>query len=469
MYDTFDASLAAALGILLAILAVGVSALRAIHRRRFDLADVFLVSLGFVYGVGYALVMHVTSTGDNGATGARIARFEGSFWVIPTLEFLAFIAGRLMLTLWSDKPRRPRLLVSDDEIGMGRLHLLAWGFLVVSLCSFLLYVRAYGGVAGYFEMAVAIRSGWFDLAGDNPYAFLFAFNGLAFFASYLFAACTLALPRGYKRAVAIAGFVIAMAVSTTVLVGRLGRVDLLTYWATMLFAFAIYRYGLAVRLMAWGAALVLAILAMMPQVSSWLDRPAAAGVVEFFSYELAFPVESALNTLELDEYRLGKDIALAPIFLLPERIWNVQLGIRTLSDRNSENLLGAPISDGFGYTFPADMLTTGLYQAGHVGPIILVAIFCILLMYLDRFLVYRFPRALSAFLYSHAVFSIAALSTLYADPRMVVMRNFQFLVGISAIWFFGAFLWKRTAQIADARLGRRRSFLESLPASSPGM
>ena len=435
--SSLEISVAMGLGLLVSLLAWSLVALRVTTRGRFDLIDVFVAGFGFVYGAGYAFVIYATDSGFNEVNGLRIAGHESSYWVIPALALICVLGCFAFAAAFVHRPdpggepgSHPDRTAGSDGAAV---RIVAWGFLGSSLIASMLYARAYGGIAGFFEVADALRSGLFDEAAENFWSFLRPFGGLSVFATYLFGAA-IADDKAHGRGWLLLGLTVSIVASSVTLLGWGGRVDLLVYWLTVVAGFLIHRAGVTARLLSWLAALAVAALLVMPPLTDLMNPGKSAAPFDaFFAKELSFPVESTLNSLDLDEHQYGADVLKGPVFLLPERVWGEMLQIRSISNRNSEYLLGDKIHQGFGFTIPPDFVTVGLHQFGLAGPLILAILWCLALAKLDAYLVTRLPRALSAFLYAHAALSIAGLTTLYADPRLVIARNFHFILGLAAL------------------------------------
>jgi hypothetical protein len=433
-----DVTIAVALGWVAFLVASVLVTARVASRGRFDLIDVFVAGLGAVYGAGYAFVIQATSQGGNVYTALRIADHAASFWVVPAIALVCIVVAVGCASAFVHVPAAQDPSIAPTDLSRaprpGVIEAAAWGFLALSVVSSLLYVRAYGGIAGFFTVADALRSGLFDEAGVNAWSFLRPFGGFSIFATYLFGARLVAAPGGWRRP-AMIGFAVSFVVASVTLTGWGGRVDLLMFWVTIAAGLLIHRTGVSPRLLgAIGAIAAAALLAMPALTEAMNPGKAAESVSAFYAKELSFPVESSLNSLHLETHRLGLDIAVAPLYLLPERIWGQPLlGIQSVSDRNSERMHGDVMRQGFGFTIPSDFITLGLHQFGLVGPLVLTVAWCMVLGRLDAFLVLRLPRPLSSFLYAHAAFVIAGLTTLYADPRHVVSRNLHFIVGLLAL------------------------------------
>ncbi|MEZ5653230.1 MAG: hypothetical protein R3E87_22070 [Burkholderiaceae bacterium] len=421
--------------ITLAILLSGVTwafvVVRIGARKRFDLVDIFLLAFGAVYGVAYAFVIYMTMYEGN-VVGFRIIGHEQNFWLIPMVAAFGAIAAAAVSTL-SGEVKTPPAPVATNAVALRKaIFLVAVLFLGVALLATWLYTRAYGGIAGFLAVASALRAGLFDEAGANPLSFLKPFCGFSIFSSYCFAAVF--LDRGQSRdgmfTMAILGFIVSAAISSFTLLGWGGRVDLLAYWASLVFGFLVYRTGLTPRLLLRLTLVMLALIMALPPLTNAMNPGKNRGsFANFFAAELTFPVESSLNIIDFAGSRKGVDLVAAPIFILPERIWR-PMGVEPISDINSELLLGDVPRQGFGYTIPVDITTFGLFQFGLVGPGIVIAIWCLFLIWIDRQLVFRLPRGFSAMLYAHSALFVAALSVLYFDPKMQITRNFHFIAGM---------------------------------------
>lgn len=428
--------LAISLGIFVSLLSWSLVAFRLTLRQRFDLTDIFLLAVGTVYGASSSFIIWATETGQN-PRGIRLIGKEPSYWTVPLLALVCVLACLAVSALGSPRRYSPawstrHAKAFDDRQWSTGLLGLGWAFLALGMLASTLYTRAYGGFAGFFEVADALRAGLFEEAGLNPLSFLKPFGGFSIFASYVLAAVFLVSPT--YRFWSAAGLLASFVWSSGTLLGWGGRVDLLVYWMTLLLGGLIYRVGLLPRLLSGAAALMVAMIVILPPITDMMNPgKSQAGYVEFFAAELTFPLESSLHAMDLREHRYGIDIATAPLFILPERIWS-KLGIEQVSDLNSEALIGDTTQrEGFGYTIPADLMTFGLYQFGIPGPMIIAVLWCLLLVLLDGWLVERFPRSISSFLYAHAVLSVAALSVLYFDPKMQITRNFHFILGTIAV------------------------------------
>lgn len=451
---------AIALGIFVSMLAWGLVALRIMARRRFDLPDIFLLTVGTVYGLACSFIIWATQSGRNPG-GIRIIGRESDFWIIPVVGLMLVLGCLALSTFAAGRERNgfragrvaaraARLARADWQAG---LAWLGWLFLAVAVLASVLYTRAYGGFAGFLEVAGALRAGMFEEADANPLSFLKPFGGFALFASYLFAAGWIASPS--RRRMNAAGFLVALAVASVTLLGWGGRVDLLVYWLTLVFGAMVYRFGVRPRLLGGAAALLLVMLFLLPPVTSVMNPGKVHGsFVTFFAAELTFPLESPLHALDLQDHRRGVDLLAAPLFILPERVWG-DLVTRTVSDLNSDALLGDTLRYGSGFTIPADIMTFGLYQFGLPGPLLIAALWYLFLARIDGWLIARMPRSISAFLYSHAVFSVAALSVLYFDPKMQITRNFHFILGLVAVLAIPRLWPRRTARRAPRRAVRR--------------
>jgi hypothetical protein len=299
--------------------------------------------------------------------------------------------------------------------------------LVLAVLAQGLYTKAYGGFLGQLDYSTLIRSSLFDRVPQNSWSFLKPLGGLAMIATYGFFGLWLS---GRRGAGTIVGLVLAFVFSLYILYSWLGRMGFLVFLATFMLGVQLSRRSNPLKVIAWGGAAFIGILACAYGVSKWLNLKAADSLAEFLARELSYPFGSFLAQLEHGGHlsRGFIDFFLAPIYLLPSSWWTDSF--ETVGQVNTKVITGATKGVG-GVTgaIPTDLLTLGLMQAHLLGVIVVGIMFGLLLRVLQA-VIDRIPfHGVRGIFEAHVALNIAVLGVFYAQPNLMVSTNFALLVG----------------------------------------
>ena len=422
--------------LLIAFSVVGLG-MRYQRARRLGLADWFVIALTGYGGLVTLLFVVVGVSVEPGNTLNLISASQVA-WAYPIFCGLAIVGvwgavwmfdnDRMPIT----NPRKPvnrKLLV--------RITLLGWMSLILGAASYWLYARSYGGFASLLQYSAGIRAGLVDV-DDNAFTFLKRFGGFCFLASLLFGGVLFS--KG-KSAIlwlqACVGFLTSLLASLFILYSWEGRLGLVTFALVAPFGYLVHRVGVGIKLARNAAILSLIPLFALPASSAlWGKSSESDNISSFFIRELSFPLNSFSQAYENHSIRYMKDVLVAPLYLMPTRVWKGMLGLDTASDVNTENVMGKRKGyRGSTTAVPIDFITFCYMQASFLGMLVVGFLFGAVLCKLDNFLKRRFEGAVYAMLYSYSVLFVSGMSALYADPKHILNRNFHFVVGLFILWW----------------------------------
>lgn len=411
------------------------------RRRRLDLVDWFVLALGGLGGVGFALVIWATYSGLNPLWSKWILDHSEYYWVLPSLWMIATLGVWFGAIVGRAVCRRRVSRLELSSLMVRRISRLAWVLLGLAVVAYWVYARPYGGFVGLLRYSRLIRAGLFDQIGiSNPWAFLHGFGALALFSAFLFYA--LLLDRHFRRkrgqVSRLLGLVLSLAFSSYVLYSKSGRLAIAVYCAIFVLG-PIYYYSagrLRIRTLVGMGTVVLAMIAALFFLSQ-LITPGAASLSfpAFYARELSFPTVSFFAAVRSEQLRFGLDLLPTPLYLLPERVWRGVFQVTTASDVNTERVLGHRKGEG-GVTgeIPTDIITFSYMQLGVVGVAAAGVLWGMILVWLES-VIMRLPgAALRAVMYAYSALVVSALTVLYADPRHIMQRNPHFIVGIAALF-----------------------------------
>jgi hypothetical protein len=155
------------------------------------------------------------------------------------------------------------------------------------------------------------------------------------------------------------------------------------------------------------------------------------GISELLARELSFPFASYIVHLDRFDYRFFKDIIVAPLFVLPQRIWGNILNIETPSSFNTYVFRGARKGEaGITGEIPVDMLTFAHMQASIFGVVIVGLLWGMALYVLEKYCFKLKPNGVRSVIYSHLILDVCILTVLYGDPQHLIVRNFSMIIGL---------------------------------------
>ncbi|MGE6366147.1 hypothetical protein ACQKD9_20585 [Bacillus paramycoides] len=154
------------------------------------------------------------------------------------------------------------------------------------------------------------------------------------------------------------------------------------------------------------------------------------GIIEFFTGELSFPLTTFSAVSTLSQYRWFTDIVVAPLYLLPSRIWAVFLDIETASSFNTFLISGARKgdSDVFG-KIPVDILSFSFMQGSLLGVILVGLMWGSMLYILQRLISKIRVKSIRSIISANIIINVSIMSVLYGDPQHIIVRNFPIIFG----------------------------------------
>lgn len=410
-----------------------------LNKRKFEYLDFFLITLAFFNGLGFAFVLWGTENGLNSAIWTnRIERYDAFsisiYFAANILLMTAVVCGWAL----AFRIKKPVSAVSRSINECGELKKLyfvlkagAWLLLFVAFASYVLYAKAYGGFGGLLTYSRVIRSSLVMV--DNPFSFLQRFGGFAFFASYIFFALLIDKNlKGTKRKDCTAGFLMSFCFSVFVLYSWDGRVAFMVYLLVFLLSLILYRNKSVIRLVRKLALVLVFGLLLIVAFDRLLGRsPAGLSVTSLFVRELSFPSAAFITWLGRDSFRWFKDILIAPVYLLPSRIWRYMLGLDTASMLLTYDFWGANKGEaGVTGSVPVDLLTFSYMQA-HIAGVIIIGMLAGAALYGLQQLQRRIPlESVKSVVGSDIILNLVILTVPYGEPYHILTRSFYLIVGM---------------------------------------
>lgn len=432
--------LAIFLGILYTLLIGIVEYIRLFYyRRKFATLDWFLISLGLFNGIGFSFVIWATFSGNNTEIwSSKILQFDSNlvitYFILNVLLMFSVMFGWGVSKgiLW----RKTRILyndleVKDDSRYYRKIKIVAWVMFVVSVISYILYARAYGGFLGLIHYSRMIRSGIYTV--ENAFSFLQRFGSFAFFSSFIFFGLLMDKNIKVRRnKLLLISLIVSFLFSIFVLYTWVGRISFIVYLVTPLLGFVLYKNKSILRLSRKLLSISILVLTSIVVIDRVLNRSRAGiSMIELFAKELSFPSASFIAQFKVNSFTWFKDIFVAPLFILPTRIWNIMLNIETASMRNTFVFWGA-VKGNSGVTgsIPVDLLTFSYMQASVLGVVIIGFLWGLFLMWLQK-VVNNIPiKSIRAVLLGNVILNVIMLSVLYGDPLHIITRNIALIIGI---------------------------------------
>lgn len=416
------------------------------RKKRMELIDWFLLSMSTFNGVVFGFVMWSTHAGRN------LYIYSDSIMNIDSaMSLIYFILSIIFLVCvvfgWYLVRNRNKFLGSKYKIKLSRkcseqfilqrMISIGWVMLFIAIVSYWLYTRAYGGFIGLLNFSRAIRSGVFE--NENKFSFLQRFGGFSFFSSYIFYALLIDKENKIKKKKKIFfGFFFSLSFSLYVLYSWVGRVSLALYLATFALGYILYSYNSIGNFVRKVFFLSISIFFLLIFTDGILGRSGAnIGIIELFSKELSFPLSTFYHVLDLSEYRWFKDIIVAPLYLLPSRIWSGLFNIETASSFNTFLIAGAHKGENgvFG-EIPVDMISFSFMQGNIIG-IIIIGLIWGTTLHIVECLINKIPiKSVRSIINANLIFNLGIMSALYGDPQHILVGSFNMIIGFIMIWLF---------------------------------
>lgn len=416
------------------------------HKKRIELLDWFLLSLATFNGVIFGFIIWATHSGKNSFIyGNLIMNLDWAsvlFYLVLSIIFSIYvILGwnfiKKISNFYSSKKEIKLNINFREEYVLKKIISVAWIMFIIAIVTYRLYTNSYGGFYGLLTYSKMIRSG--ILIVENPFSFLQRFGGFSFFSSYIFFA--LLIDKGnmkIKRKSIFVGFIITTVFSLYVLYSWMGRVGLIIYIATFLLGKMLYNNKSIFKLIKNFLILFILLLFLLIFTDSLLGRSGNnIGIIELLTKELSFPLSSFYIVLNLDKYRWFTDIFVAPLYILPMRIWNGILNIETASSFNTLLTIGARKGEnGVMGEIPIDMLSFSFMQGNILGVVIIAFIWGGIL-YILKELINRIPiESIKRIMEANIILNIGIKTVIYADPQHIITGNFYMIFGFVILWIF---------------------------------
>lgn len=409
-------------------------------KKKLEYLDYFLIAYAFFNGLAFAFVFWGTKNGLNTAIWTvRIETYDplsiGIYFALNIILLAAVIAGWTFFCRPGKKADRVRYNNYEYNKLCSCMDKAAWLLFAIAVLSYILYARAYGGFIGLLFYSNVIRSGIFLV--NNPFSFLQRFGAFAFFASFLFFSLIIDKKQTKdKKKKSIAGFILSFCFSIFVLYSWDGRVAFIVYLLTFLLGAILYRHKSITRLLRKLAITLILGLILIVAFDRLLNRsPIGISVSSLFVRELSFPSAAFITRLGNSSFRWFKDILIAPVYLLPSRIWRYMLGLDTASMQITYDFWGAYKGDaGVTGSVPVDLLTFSYMQA-HIAGVVIVGLLTGAALYGLQLLQDRIPvESIRAVIGSNIILNAIILTVPYGEPYHILTRNFYLIGGLILIF-----------------------------------
>lgn len=428
-------------GFVVMIVGWGLTLVRIEQLRRLDFASVFLFTLGVFHGVLLIFVYWLATVGQLEAQSfVELASYPDSYVWVYTGLVVVFATGTFLGASvgWGGRAttRKAAWFSTPTQEADRRLIFAGWVLLLISIVSYWLYARAYGGFVDFVINSRAIKSGQFsDFAITNRWSFMGRFGGLAFVASFLFWGRFIAAPRkGSISLWAKTGLVASFIVSFYVL---------LTWWSRGYFIFYIiafpvsalvrkYRLKFGARMISTLGVVLLVLAGLLGAANYTLKGvQSPERMIARAGADVSIRILPTFVLVEEPEYRWFRDIAQSPAYTLPKRIWEDNIVDHTASDVMTIKMRGAEKGEsGVTGAVVIGAVPFALMQGGVVGLAVLSVFWGMLLAFLDRWLLVRLPPGFSETIYAYIVFRFVVSSIWGADPAVVIYNHIPIIAGL---------------------------------------
>ncbi|MCQ6526092.1 hypothetical protein [Bacillus mycoides] len=412
---------------------------RLLRNRELKLLDWFLLSMATFNGIGFGFVLWATHEGRNLATNLTqfILNYDNSLviaYILLSTAFMLCVVFGWYLTIafcYKFKQKKKVSSVYKEQYFLRKSIFVAWLMLIIAVGTYWLYTKVYGGFIAYLDYANLIRSGVFNI--QNPYSFFQRFGGFSFFSSFIFFA--LLIDKENKKMLSkkslYIGLFLSLCFSFYVLYSWVGRVSIVVYVSTFFLGYILYSYKSVFSLMRKILFFSISALLSLVLTDAILGRTDnKLGIIEFFTGELSFPFTTFSAVSTLSQYRWFTDIVVAPLYLLPSRIWAVFLDIETASSFNTFLISGARKgdSDVLG-EIPVDILSFSFMQGNVLGVILVGLMWGSMLYILQRLISKIRVKSIRSIISANIIINVSIMSVLYGDPQHIIVRNFPIIFG----------------------------------------
>lgn len=312
--------------------------------------------------------------------------------------------------------------------------------LILSIVSYYIYSRAYGGFISLLNYTSAIRSGIIKI--NNPFSFLQKVGGFSTFSTLLFSGLLLEKKQIKSD---LPWLIFSLFFSTYYLYSLGGRLSMVAFFTVLVLGCIFYRYqnritiGLIIKI---GTVTIGTILGLYYITNIFTRASMNFSLIDFFIHELSFPFASFKMVYDFPGIFLYKHVLLAFLYFLPTTIWSSKLGFDTATSFNTFLYMGARKGEnGVTGSVPLDMLSFSWLEGGSCGVLIIGMLFGILLGILEKKIDDIPNEGVKAFIFSYIAIHFAVIAVNYGDTVHVIQGDFAFIIGFIILMF----LLKRNA------------------------
>lgn len=435
------------LGILFGAFAIFGTILRIGIRCKIDLVDWFTSAFGLFNGFSFSFIIWMTYKGQNDWLWTQWIvghkEFYGVYLTASLLFLLStWIGSSLINIIKSGKNFNVANVLNQNETSVQKKEaVISWLMLFISIFSYFVYIKGYGGVGNLIKYAPFIRSGHFELIPVvNRWTFLERIGSFSFFSSFVFFGLILSKKTTKKmQMLNWSGLITSFSLSIFILYARLGRLSLVSYLIVFPVGYLLFRYRMSLRTITRLVIIfIISVFFIIPQVSALFKKDSnVTNISSFYASQMSFPYVSFFAQMDNGQYRYMKDIVLSPVYILPDRIFKDLLHLDSASDINTARIKGAVKGeDSVSGEMPVDILTFAFMQGGILGLFLVGILWGGFLLFVNLF-ISLVSTGVRELLYAFSIINVAVLTIPYGDPRHFLLENIYFVVGITAFFIFG--------------------------------
>lgn len=414
--------------------------LRMFHLKRLDFIIIFLSALLFFHGI--LLMFSIALPSNNNIDWLqKLISYDSYAWLYFSIVLIFAIGVSIggILSYKSiafyKKASFSDMLNSKHAL---KLLIVGWLLLSISVFSYWLYSRAYGGFISLYHNAFLIKSGFFYISPEeNSLSFLGKLGGLSFVASFVFWGILIALPKQRTRLffiTTIISFIISAIFSLYVIYTWFSRSHFISYVSTFIFSLIIRKYKLRPKTKIF--VVILIIFFTLFFLSSYITKGVKLGEDEInrLAMDTSVRIIPMFVFLENPEYRWFQDLVYIPLYFLPKKVWRSKLIRYTASDIITIKMMGAPKGEaGVKGAMVIGAVPFSYLQGGVIGVAILGLLWGVFLVLIERWLLFKFPPGIGETLYSYMSFRLVISSVWGADPQNLIYNNLDILIGLTFI------------------------------------
>lgn len=335
---------------------------------------------------------------------------------------------------------------------------VAWIMLIIGIIALYLYTLAFGGYKEYLDDgAFALRIGYSRVV--NKWSFLQPFCEFPMISLLVFIWDLHSVKRR-KKILSFVGALASAVMCYLVLIANKARMALIIYCLVVLFSVCdMYIKNRARNYAAKGMFAVIAATSVV-FVSNVLGRGSNDTIISTLSNGVKFVYNNFFywfENLSIYNCRFFTDYLIAPLYLLPSRIWSSLMGIQTISEINTVFQAGAHKGTG-GVTgeIPVDYYSCAYCQLGVLGMVVIGFLTGVLFRKIDNFTCRFSDKSFQYIVYYYIVFELILRSFTNGDPEAIISRVFPFI--FYTIMFY--LLFKFRMNKSQEKKNAKENFLE---------